>query len=207
VREMIRRENAGETMVWIDESGFNLHIRRRFGRNVIGERATVEVPNSRGGNLTLILAIGLEGVLHYHLIWGSCNTEVFINFLDHLTNVLEGPSVLVMDNVAFHRKEEVKQLIGCKGHNMFLLPAYSPFLNPIEEVFSLIKVHVGSGTPNNKASLLDITEKSIPQVTALKCQGYVRHSREFYDACLDHRPIYNAPNDNDRSSDSQTSED
>ena len=89
-----------------------------------------------------------------------------------------------MDNVAFHRMEEVKQLFGFKAHNVLLSPAYSPFLSP-KEVFCLIKEHVGRESPSNKASLLDITDRSIQQVTVLKYEEYVRHSREFNDTSLD----------------------
>ncbi|KAJ8345617.1 hypothetical protein SKAU_G00298100 [Synaphobranchus kaupii] len=36
--------------VYVDEAGFNLSRVRRHGRNTIGKRATVNVPDQRGGN-------------------------------------------------------------------------------------------------------------------------------------------------------------
>jgi transposase len=37
-----------------------------------------------------------------------------------------------MDNVPFHKNMKVKNIIEAAGHNILLLPPYSPFLNPIE---------------------------------------------------------------------------
>ena len=48
------------------EAGFNLAKGRRRGRNMIGQRATVNVPGQRGGNITLCAAISLQGLLHHH---------------------------------------------------------------------------------------------------------------------------------------------
>ena len=49
ILEVDADENANE-YIYIDEAGFNLNTRRRRGRNVIGQRATVDVPGLRGGN-------------------------------------------------------------------------------------------------------------------------------------------------------------
>ncbi len=39
--------------IFLDEAGFNLTKRRRRGRNIIGQRAIVELPGQRGGNVTI----------------------------------------------------------------------------------------------------------------------------------------------------------
>ncbi|KAI2661539.1 Ribosome maturation factor RimP [Labeo rohita] len=44
-------------IIYVDESGFNLAKRRRRGRNIIGQRATVTVPGQRGANITMCTAI------------------------------------------------------------------------------------------------------------------------------------------------------
>lgn len=36
--------------IFVDEAGFNLAKTQRRGRNVIGQRATVDVPGQRGDN-------------------------------------------------------------------------------------------------------------------------------------------------------------
>nr|XP_023675344.1 uncharacterized protein LOC111847946 [Paramormyrops kingsleyae] len=54
------------TFVYLDEAGFNLAKGRRRGRNHIGERATIDVPGQRGGNITMCAAISENGV-HTHI--------------------------------------------------------------------------------------------------------------------------------------------
>ncbi|KAK0132438.1 hypothetical protein N1851_032666 [Merluccius polli] len=39
------------TTIYIDEAGFNLAKGRRHGRNRIGQRAMIDVPGQRGGNV------------------------------------------------------------------------------------------------------------------------------------------------------------
>lgn len=45
-------------------------------------------------------------------------------------------SVLIMDNCAIHKSEELKAAVEAKGCRLIFLPAYSPDYNPIEESFS-----------------------------------------------------------------------
>ncbi|RXN15293.1 membrane-bound immunoglobulin [Labeo rohita] len=95
--------------IFIDEVGFNLTKRRRQGRNVIGQRAIVEVPGQRGGNIAMCAAITNHGVIHHHATLGPYNTAHLITFLEILHNTLippdqiDGPEqlryVVIWDNV------------------------------------------------------------------------------------------------------------
>ncbi|XP_063078682.1 uncharacterized protein LOC134468737 [Engraulis encrasicolus] len=53
-------------LIFIDEAGLNLAKHRRRGRNYIGQRAIIEEPGQRGGNITMCAAIGINGVIHQH---------------------------------------------------------------------------------------------------------------------------------------------
>ena len=50
-----------------------------------------------------------------------------------------GQIVLRMDNLSVHKAGWVRDLIEQKGCQLWLLPSYSPDLNPIEEAFSKVK--------------------------------------------------------------------
>ena len=47
--------------------------------------------------------------------------------------------VLVLDNVRFHHCAEIKTFLKSLNVEIMYFPAYSPDLNPIENVFSCIK--------------------------------------------------------------------
>ncbi|XP_078029674.1 uncharacterized protein LOC144466487 [Epinephelus lanceolatus] len=72
------------TLVFVDEAGFNLAKGRRRGRNIIGHRATVDVPGQRGGNITMCAAISENGVATHIPTLGPYNTQKLLFFLDHL---------------------------------------------------------------------------------------------------------------------------
>jgi transposase len=75
----------GRKLIFVDESGFNLHLRRNKARSKKGERAPVVIPTVRGRNVSLILAANRDEVLHYKIIDDStCNGNIFEGFVNEL---------------------------------------------------------------------------------------------------------------------------
>lgn len=66
--------------IFVDEAGFNLAKTRRRGRNLIGQRATIQVPGQHGGNLSMCAAISDDGVVGHRPVIGSYNTEHLMAF-------------------------------------------------------------------------------------------------------------------------------
>lgn len=66
--------------IFVDEAGFNLAKRRRRGRNIIGQRAIVEVPGQRGGNVTPCAAISNGGFSTIMQPWGHITLTIFLHF-------------------------------------------------------------------------------------------------------------------------------
>ena len=74
------------SVVYVDEAGFNLQIGRRRGWARVGERATRTTENSRGGNLTVVAAISpAVGIVNWRASFGSMNTEKFVEFLEGMS--------------------------------------------------------------------------------------------------------------------------
>jgi transposase len=81
------------------------------------------------------------------------NIDHFSEFITSLINHLNVQGAhFVMDNVRFHRSEEVVTLIEAHGHFAVFLPPYSPFLNHIEELFNQWKqlIKKNKKSPANK---------------------------------------------------------
>ena len=71
---------------------------------------------------------------------GSCNTELFNNWVEHfLIKELKPGQIVIMDNAAFHRSQKTKDLIESVGCKIIFLPPYSPDLNPIEKFWANMK--------------------------------------------------------------------
>lgn len=108
------------SFIFIDEAVFNLAKTRRRGRNIIGQRATVDIPGQRGANITMCAAISSDGLLLHIPLIGPYNTERLITFMDDLYGrLVPGEErgqvrrnvqtfVIVWDNVAFHHARAVR---------------------------------------------------------------------------------------------------
>lgn len=60
-------------------------------------------------------------------------------FEEHLLKELNPQSTIIMDNAAFHKKEEIYTMAETAGHTVLFLPPYSPDFNPIEKDFAILK--------------------------------------------------------------------
>lgn len=184
--------------IYLDEAGFNLTRRRRRGRNIIGQRAIVQVPGQRGGNITICAAISNHGVLHHHVTMGAYNTQHLMTFLANLRNNLlelenheDTMYVIVWDNVSFHRAMQIQEWINLNNAqflNLFL-PPYSPFLNPIEEFFSSWRWKVYDRQPYTRVDLIEAMDLACGDIGEEQCQGWIRHSRRFFTRCLERENI------------------
>nr|XP_014267448.3 uncharacterized protein LOC106676077 [Maylandia zebra] len=192
----LEANQAPHEFIYIDEAGFNLAKRRRRGRNVIGKRATVDVPGQRGANITMCAAIANAGLLLHKCQVGPYNTERLLAFLNDLHQRLvpeqgqEGENmrtfVITWDNVAFHHSQAITTWFEVHPRLVSLfLPPYSPFLNPIEEFFSAWRWKVYDHQPHDQMSLLEAMDAGSRDITVDDCQGWIRHTRRFYPRCID----------------------
>ena len=134
-----------------------------------------------------------QQVLHLSAQTRAYNRAFFCAFLEELfpmfaergvTNV-----VLVMDNVPFHKGEQVRTLVESHGHKVLYLPPYSPFLNPIENMFSKWKEYVRRERPENEAHLLELINMAASTVSADDCSAFFRHTMAFIARCLGRQVI------------------
>ena len=165
--------------IFVDECGFNLHLRRNYARSVSGTRVNNVVPTVRGRNTTLLMAISGQQVVHYKLISGSCNSEIFSQFLidlDHLLLSTHGinDGFIVMDNARPHTAKLTTETIKVLSNSAKFLSPYSFMLNPIEFSFSKIKTKVRSLLGQGETDLIQVIPTAIASVTPDDCQGWYR---------------------------------
>jgi hypothetical protein len=66
-----------EDLVFIDESGINLGLERTHGCSEKGSRVYGKKPNIKGDNISLIAALGMDGVITKVSLTGSTDTLTF----------------------------------------------------------------------------------------------------------------------------------
>lgn len=168
-----------KNIVWVDECGFNLHLRRKFGRARRGTRASIVVANSHGRNISVCAAMSEEGFLHEQLRPGAYSAEHFCSFLVELFEVLRREERshcwIVLDNVRFHHCATVATCAAHSGHLLVFLPPYSPMLNPIESLFGKWKTLIRTqGVALTQDSLLEHMATTRAEITRDDCLGWIR---------------------------------
>jgi transposase len=71
------------------------------------------------------------------------SNTVYVYFETILPKLKQG-SVVIMDNARFHKSKELKELFVKYECELLFLPPYSPDLNPIENMWGIIKEHLRS---------------------------------------------------------------
>jgi transposase len=125
---------------FLDETWVKTNMVRRRGGAPRGQRLTQKVPHGHWKTMTFI------GVLRSDRIDAPCILDQPVNrrsFLEYVKQVLvptlRKGDVVLMDNLNSHKNRAVRQAIRAVGAKLWLLPAYSPDLNPIEQMFAKLK--------------------------------------------------------------------
>lgn len=194
-REFLRieEEYPDKNVFFLDEVGFNLSMKRRLGRSVIGTPANLTVKQIRSKNISLCCCFNKESLFYYDVNIKPYNNESFLGHINAFFNFLLdkslGPCVIIMDNVRFHKHINVSTRFAEMGHKLVFLPVYSPFLNPIENFFSKWKSLVHSSTFSNQDELIRNMTSCLSQFTNSDFDGYYRNMKRFINLSLDGQPI------------------
>jgi transposase len=80
-----------------------------------------------------------------------------------------------MDNLSVHKSGWVRELIEERGCQLWLLPSYSPDMNPIEEAFSKVKGLLRKAKARTLDTLFEATARALDAVSAGDARGYFKH--------------------------------
>lgn len=149
---------------------------RTHARAPKGARARVTEVFNRGNNISVISALGLQGVLAPMAIEGAVNSEIFDSYVEHmLAPCLRPGNMVLLDNVKFHYSPRAIELMEAAGAKVVHIPAYSPDFNPIEECISKIKEALRSFKARTKRKLSNALAKAIAMVTESDIRGWFKH--------------------------------
>ena len=154
-----------ERRIYLDETGFNLHTLFNYGWSPSNMVPIIPVNPNRRRNCTLVMAVSCFGVEAFRTFPGACNAQILSQFvIEELNPLFEGrPAFLLLDNVRFHHSAVVRQSLREELELKFL-PPYSPQLNPIEQIFSLVKYYYKRQKPAELEDVIPTVVRSIQAV-------------------------------------------
>ena len=174
----MEKESAAD-IIFQDESGTTTEMIRRYGRGPVGER----VPDSAPGSwrtLTVLGAISVNGWVATMTIEGPTDGDVFLAYLEHaLCPELKPGQIVVMDNLAAHKVDGVRQLIEATGATLRYLPPYSPGFSPIEKCWAQLKQNLRTLKARSVTALeaaITVAQKALTPTQAAACFRHCGYS-------------------------------
>jgi transposase len=124
----------------------------------------------------MISSIRVSGSTTCMAIEGATDTEVFRAYVGQvLCPTLRAGDVVVMDNLSPHKSDQTLSLIEQRGAQVQFLPAYSPDLNPIENMWSKVKTCLRTAEARTQPDLLQAIALALASVTPQDAMNWYAH--------------------------------
>jgi transposase len=161
---------------FVDESGVNLAMTRLYGRAPAGERVVGSVPQNYGPHVTMLGALGVQGLQAVMTIDGATDAAVFRTYVKKVLGPTLTPGdMVVMDNLQAHKAVGVQQAIGRRGARLLYLPPYSPDLSPIEPCWSKVKTALRKVKARTRTVLDAAIAEAMVTVSHTDAWGWFKH--------------------------------
>lgn len=166
-----------QRLVFLDETGANARMTRRYGRAPRGERLVDAVPHGHWKTTTFVAALRADGLVAPMVIDGAMNGGLFVAYAEQvLVPALRPGDVVVMDNLASHKRAGAVRAIEGAGCTVVHLPPYSPDDNPIEQAFAKVKARPRAAEPRTVDRLERFFGTVHEAFTPDECGNYIRHA-------------------------------
>jgi len=160
-------------LVFIDETGASTKMARLYGRSPYGQRCVAALPHGHWKTTTFVGALRATGITAPMVLDGPMDGLAFEAYVTQvLVPTLRPDDIVVMDNLAAHKRAEVAIAIEAAGARLLYLPPYSPDLNPIEMAFAKLKAALRKAAARSIEPLVDAIAAVLAAFTAKECLNY-----------------------------------
>jgi transposase len=161
--------------VFLDETGTATNMARRYGRSPAAQRLVATVPHGHWRTTTFIAGLRQTGLVAPLVLDGPMTGRAFCAYVEQCLAPALAPGD-VLDNLAAHRIDGVRQAIAAAGASILYLPPYSPDLNPIEQLFAKLKALLRKVAARTKEDLWSTIGHLLDAYPSTECSNYFRHS-------------------------------
>ena len=142
-----------------------------------GERLKGYAPFGHWNTMTFIAALRQDAITAPWVIDGPINGEIFRTYVEQvLAPTLRKDDIVILDNLGSHKAPAVRKAIRAVGAKLFFLPAYSPDLNPIEQVFAKLKHLLRKANERSKEAVWRRIGSLLEHFSPQECSNYLRNS-------------------------------
>ncbi len=164
-------------LVFIDETWTKTNMTRTHGWWRRGDPLKAHAPHGHWRTMTFIAALRADRITAPCVFDGPINGESFLAYVRQaLVPTLRPGDIVVMDNLGSHKSRAVREAIRAAGARLWFLPAYSPDLNPIEQVFAKLKTLLRKAEARTIEAVHDRIGDLLASFTPTECANYFRNS-------------------------------
>lgn len=141
-----------------------------------GQRLLAKAPFGHWNTMTFVAALRHDRIEAPWLLDGPMNGQRFGVYVEQvLVPTLRPDDIVVMDNLSSHKSPAVRRAIRQAGAKLFLLPKYSPDLNPIEQFFAKLKHGLRKAAKRTPDAVCDAIGHILDTITPAECSNYFAH--------------------------------
>ena len=140
LRKLAKKEGA--TIYFGDEASVRSDTHNGTTWAPIGDTPVIASTGARF-SINMVSAVSAQGLFRFMTFTGRMNAEKFLEFLQRLLYRASTPIFLILDGHPVHKSRRVSEFVAStQGRlRLFILPPYSPHLNPDEWVWNWLKRH------------------------------------------------------------------
>jgi transposase len=162
--------------VFLDETATTTNMIRRYGRSPSDRRLVAGVPHGHWRTTTLVAGLRQTGIVAPLVLDGPMTGVAFRAYVEQiLAPALQPGDVVVLDNLAAHRVDGVRQALAAAGASILYLPPYSPDYNPIEQLFAKLKALLRKAAARTRDQLRSTIGHLLDACPTTECANYLRH--------------------------------
>lgn len=149
-----RAKKEGALIFFADEAGIRSDNHAGTTWAPVGQTPVVKATGARFG-LNMLSAVNALGHFRFMTVEGTVTATVFREFLKRLITGMERKIFLIVDGHPTHKAKLVRQFVTDNSDRieLFLLPPYSPELNPDELVWGNVKTRIAKMAIQTKDEL------------------------------------------------------
>jgi transposase len=164
-------------LVFIDETWAKTNMTPLRGWAPRGRRLVGKVPRGRWRTVTFLAALRCDRIDAPCVIDGPIDGESFRAYVEQvLVPTLKPGDIVIFDNLGSHKGKTVRAAIRAAGAKLFLLPKYSPDLNPIEQVFAKLKLLLRKAAKRTTDALWHQIGALLDNFSPSECANYLRNA-------------------------------
>lgn len=177
-------------LVFIDETWAKTNMAPLRSWGPRGKRLIGRAPFGHWNTMTFVAALRHDGIVAPWVIDGPINGESFRTWVEQVLVPELRPDDIpragprtdggfrpsIMDNLGSHKAPAIRRAIRAAGAKLFYLPAYSPDLNPIEQVIAKLKHLLRKAAERTKETVWRRIGSLLDQFTPQECENYIRNA-------------------------------